>query len=672
MKPDLIFDCETNGLLDQMDRVHLLCIGGRGTRKRMMFRRNDSCDNIAEGLRILMNATLEGRFIYGHNVIKFDVPAIQKVYPWFKPDMRYVRDTLVMARLVWPDLMDSDGSLVESGRLPKHLRGRYSLESFGYRLGNYKGDYTGKWDEWNQDMEDYCDQDVAVTADLLERLLSRGFSEESINLEHQVQRILLRQELHGFRFDHEKARILLVDLNRKKLAVESELLSIFGSRWFPDGAVTTPRLDRREQCDWLGMDFNNPITKGRGKDKVITGYKFKTMDWVAGAPHQKVKLVQFNPSSRQHIYLWLRDRYGWEPAEFTPSGEAKVDETTLDGLEYPEARKLKEYLLLTKRIAQLSEGSEAWLRNVQEDGRIHGRVTTNGAVTGRMTHQKPNMAQVPASKSPYGHECRELFTVAPGYLLVGCDASALELCDLAGYMAKYDGGEYVKVVLEGDKSVGTDIHSVNARALGLDPKGTYFDGESGRDIAKTWFYAFIYGAGDHQLGFVLTRRKDPEVPQRGRGGVIRMVRKGPVSKRGKKSRQDFMENLPALGKLVDKVKATAKDRGYLVGLDGRHLNVRSAHAALNTLLQSAGAVQMKKALCILDDELQNIHGFMPGVDYEFVANVHDEWQIEAREEIASFVGEVAAQAIRKAGEHFQFRCPLSGEYRVGRNWAETH
>lgn len=309
--------------------------------------------------------------------------------------------------------------------------------------------------------------------------------------------------------------------------------------------------------------------------------------------------------------------------------------------------------MVVKRLGQLAEGKEAWLRAVGPDGRIHGRVNTNGAVTGRMTHSKPNMAQVPSAKSLYGHECRSLFIVSEGKLLVGADADALELRDLAGYMAIYDGGAYIDTVLRGDKSQGTDMHSVNCRALGMDPKARYGT-ETGRDKAKTWFYAFIYGAGDEQLGWILLG-----------------VRGEQAVKKGKAARAAFLKNLPAMGKLVESVKKRAKERGFLLGVDKRALPVRSQHAALNTLLQSAGAVQMKKALCLLDDSLQAA-GYTPGLHYEFVANVHDEWQIEVDHDIAETVGRMAVQAIRDSGSFFNFRCPLDGNFDIGGNWNETH
>lgn len=628
----LVSDIESDGLLDSITKIHMIVHRDIDSGEVHIFNSVDPTRTIEMGLKMLMKADL----VVGHNWISYDHEAIRKLYPWFDLHHSKVIDTLVYARLVYPDLWDIDTKLYEKGKLPGNLRKRQSLEAWGYRLGDYKGDYEGdpliadekerkarKWERWNQAMQDYCVQDTGVTLKLFLKLESKEYSREAIDIEHGVAWVLSRQERYGFMFDKPAAAKLLATLVKEKLKQEEDLTSVFKPMWMRDGPIFTPKRDDKKR-----------------------GY-------VAGVPVQKIKLTEFNPGSRDHIALWLKRLYGWRPDEFGKDGKPTVDETILSQLPYPEAKALVRYLMVGKRLGQLAEGKEAWLKN-EKNGRMHGSVNPNGAVTRRMTHSRPNMGQVPASYSPYGTECRALFIVPPGKVLVGADAAALELRDLAGYMAAYDGGEYVKVVLEGDKSKGTDIHSVNARALGLDPKGVYFDGESGRDIAKTWFYAFIYGAGDEKLGFITTRVKGPK-----------------ARAAGKKSRADFMRNLPALGKLVERVKAAVKERGFLKGLDGCILHIRSQHSALNTLLQSAGAIQMKKALCILDADIQAM-GLVPGIHYEFVANVHDEWQIEVDEEYGEAVGKLAVQAIRKAGEYFKFKCPLDGEYGIGRSWAETH
>jgi DNA polymerase I-like protein with 3'-5' exonuclease and polymerase domains len=645
---------------------------------------------VAEGVQKLQQA----EELIGHNIIKFDVPAIQKVFPWFKPSARLL-DTLVLARLFWPEIKDTDEGLVKKGTLPKNLRGKYSLESFGYRLKLQKGEYSeimkakglDPWASWNVEMQDYCELDVVVTDALYRKALKvwQGYdrdterrlkqaqkrkqptdsikivpvSDASVWMEMDVARILARQERWGFAFDVQAAEKFYVTLIAERERLDTELRKTFGSWLAPDGkpvTVTKTRRVKRKDLPALGYERDRKGGIKMDKDGNPVPIYVKEL-FEEGARYQKFKTVEFNPNSNYHIADRLKKLFDWEPMEFTPSGEPKLDETVLSQLPWPEAKLLTEYLTVAKRIGQLAEGKQAWLKK-ERNGRIHGSVITAGAVTRRMTHNNPNVAQVPKCGSPYGAECRALFTSTAGFVLVGCDADALELRCLAGYMAKYDGGEYIQTVLSGDKSLGTDMHSVNARALGLDPKKTYpVDGKeiNGREIAKTWFYAFIYGAGDFKLGSIMGTKGSQKA----------------IMDAGRRSRDNFLKGLPALGKLVENVQKRSGLRGFLIGLDGGKLKVRHRHAALNTLLQSAGAIIMKQALVILDADLQ-AEGLVPGIDYEFCANVHDEWQIDVLPMHVEFVSKTAELAIKKAGEVLEFGCPLAGNADTGPNWADTH
>ncbi|MDX0194046.1 DNA polymerase [Sinorhizobium meliloti] len=646
-----------------MTTIHSLVVKDVNTGEVGSFADQPGYPPIRAGLDWLMEAD----FIAGHNIVDFDIPAIQKLHPWFQPKA-VVRDTIVMSRLMWADMKDADFRQEKrkgKGRwIDQKLFGRHSLESWGQRLGVWKGDYgkdreaEGKklglkgqdltrfvWGTWSKSMQDYCVQDVEVTEQVWQKVNSKGFSEESIQLEHCVRRIISRQERYGFAFDERAAVELLGILSQAKADAERELLQTF-KPWYRNLGRKEPTVDRRVAQKHLKPTGIERYKKdGRPKlDKDgNTIPVYPKAEFTTDAPYTEIKLVPFNPGSRLDIADRLKRLFGWKPLEFTSDGHPKVDEEILSSLPYPEAQLLTKYLMIQKRLGQLADGKEAWLKHVK-NGRIHGQVNTNGAVTGRMTHSKPNMAQVPSGGAPYGHECRTLFVASPGKKLVGCDADALELRDLAGYMARYDGGAYIATVLEGKKELGTDMHTMNAKALGCD-----------RDTAKTWFYAFIYGSGDFNLGCIL-----------GVKGT-----KQQITNAGKTSRAKFLKALPALNKLVSAVKAKCKTQGWIKGLDGRVLNVRSEHSALNTLLQSAGAIQMKRALVILDNQLQEI-GLIPGVHYEFVGNIHDEWQIEVDEDKATLVGKTAANAIRLAGEYYQFRCPLAGNYDVGNNWNETH
>ncbi|WP_439426637.1 DNA polymerase [Stenotrophomonas sp. T8] len=610
----LVFDCETNGLLDELDTIHCISlqeVDETGAPRGPILSANDHGTGEMT-VRQAVERLKKAKRVVGHNIAGFDIPAIAKVFPDFKVQAYF--DTLLMSTLVYPDLKDRDfKARKKQGAnpvLPGKLIGRHALEAWGYRLGRWKGDYAAQmaargldpWAQWSQEMDDYCDQDVAVTQALFALLMSKGLPTEAIELEQAVAPILSRQQRYGFLFDQEKARELERILVSRRTALEAELRKVI-----PPWKVV--------------------------KRKFVPKRDDKRRGYVKGVEVTTYKDVVFNPASRQHIADRLTAMYGWQPQEFTEKGQPKIDEEVLGALKFPIIPLLLEHFIVNKRLGQLAEGDEAWLKAIKKDGRIHGSVNQNAAVTGRMTHSKPNIAQVPKCGVPYGKECRSLFCVPTGKLQVGADASGLELRCLAHFMAKHDGGEYAKVILEGD------IHSVNQSAAGLPT----------RDNAKTFIYAFLYGAGDAKLGSIVGKGRQA----------------------GAKLRSKFLAGLPALEKLVRGVKKRAAEKGYLIGLDGRKLHIRSDHAALNTLLQSAGALVMKKALVILDADLQAA-GLVPGVHYEFLANVHDEWQIEVDEDKAEFVGKTAQAAIRKAGDHFGFRCPLDGEFKIGRNWAETH
>jgi DNA polymerase I-like protein with 3'-5' exonuclease and polymerase domains len=298
-------------------------------------------------------------------------------------------------------------------------------------------------------------------------------------------------------------------------------------------------------------------------------------------------------------------------------------------MDFSEAKPLVDYLTISKRLGQLAEGKEAWLRCV-ENGRIHGRINTNGTVSGRCSHSRPNVSQVPSVSSPYGSECRALFLPDDGHVLVGVDASGLELRMLAHYLAYFDGGAYAKQVCEGD------IHTTNMEAAGLE----------NRNQAKRFIYAWLYGGGDNLIGEIID------------GGA----------REGKQIKKRFMDRLPAFKKLKKHIEKTVDAKGHLHGLDGRVLPVRSKHSALNLLLQSAGAVVMKEATKQLLQkplhvDLREIHQ---------VAHIHDEIQLSVHPSVAEETGKIAVESIRAAGETLNLKVPLTGEYKIGANWSETH
>ena len=541
---------------------------------------------IEKGIKYLQTADT----LIGHNIIGFDIPVIEKLTGIDLYDTCKVIDTLVISRLVIP-----------------HREGGHSLKSYGHKLKCLKGNSPEDFTEYNQEMLDYCIQDVRLNKKLYHHLRqeAKGFSNESVELEHGVAKILNQQREDGFKFDEKAAMILLSSLNKRKREVEDEVHNTFKPKWV-DKKEVTPKFKKDNTLSKQGLTNIE-------YEEILESKNYNTF--------MRKELIEFNLGSRKQIGEYLID-FGWKPNRFTPTGQPIVDEATLKKINHiHEANLIAEFLLLQKRVAQI----QSWVEALGEDGRVHGFVITNGAITGRMTHRNPNMAQVPSIHNPYGKQCRGCWIVDDGNKLVGIDASQLELRLLAHYMADKD---YINEIINGD------IHTANQNLAGLES----------RDQAKTFIYALIYGAGDEKIGSIVKGNRTD----------------------GKRLRDRFLASSPAFKSLKTRVDGAA-EKGYLKGLDGRRIKLRHKHAALNTLLQGGGAFVMKRALIMLDSLLR-----LNSIPFKFVANIHDEWQVETKEIHAEFVGETAVQSIRDTADYYKMRCPLDAEYNIGDNWSETH
>jgi DNA polymerase I-like protein with 3'-5' exonuclease and polymerase domains len=570
----VVFDIEANGL--KPTKVWVIVACDLSNRELQLF----SGDTLQD-----FNAYIKDAEVIGHNIIGYDIPVLERLLGTDFSSCK-VTDTLVLSRLTDPS-----------------REGGHSLDSWGQRLGFAKGEHND-WTTFSQDMVEYCKQDVRVNCkvyDALQGVLA-NFGSESIDLEHNVQNIINRQTETGWLLDQEHAFILLAKLKEKKYELEEMVHEKF---------IPLPTFVREI----------TPKYKKDGSLSVV-GLRFAGEQWGNYVQtFSRIDYPEFNLGSRQQIGRYLQ-YFGWKPTKFTEKGQAIVDESVLATVtDIPEASMIAEYLMLQKRIAQV----QSWLDAVEDDGRVHGYVNSNGAVTGRMTHSSPNMAQVPSVNAEYGADCRACWTSPKGYKIVGMDASGLELRMLAHYMKDE---AYTNEILTGD------IHTANQLASGVDT----------RSQAKTFIYAFLYGAGDAKIGSIV-------------GGDARD---------GRRLKEKFLSNTPSLRELRERVSVSAT-RGYVFGLDRRRVYVRSEHSALNTLLQSAGAIVMKKALCLLDE-----YATLWGLDYKFVGNIHDEIQTEVREDQAEQFGRLAVSCIEAAGQHYKLNCPLAGEYKIGDNWSETH
>ncbi|MGL5189982.1 MAG: DNA polymerase [Cetobacterium sp.] len=683
----LVSDIETNGLLDTVSKFHCAVNIDYFTGKETYYRPWD----FEQYIKDIEDCAARGGIVAFHNGIGYDHPALKILKKKLlgknlNLPQQNVLDSLVMSRLIYSNLKDIDMGLVRTGKLAGRYIGNHSLKAWGFRLGEFKGDYGEQddaWEEFNEPMMDYCAQDVRVTVKLLQKFFSNRwyfpdgdvtFQCESMRLEHDAAWLLAKQERNGYAFDVEGAEKLEMELRIERETIRQQLVDTFGSWYKPQGG-TQPFLHPRtgqplDKYPRVKYPKSGAMYNKDGKTKAKTLY-------FEGCPFTPVKYIEFNPASRDHIAKCLKEVCGWVPTKQTDAGNDVVDDETLKAMiEHnvfgdemsKKVQMIRDYLVNQKTLGMLADGKNAWLKK-QRNGYIHGRVNPNGAVTGRATHSSPNLGQVPGCHDKKGvgvaykgKECRELFgashhkdfATGEPWIQVGVDASGLELRCLGHFMARYDGGAYIDIILNGD------IHTQNQNAAGLPT----------RDNAKTFIYGFLYGAGAEKIGQIV--------------GVFGEAGK----KKGKELIDTFLEQTPAIAALREQVKNTLVasekwvggtmqvewKRKYIRGLDGRRVNVRSPHAALNTLLQSAGALICKKWIVEWNNGMEAA-GYKHGWDgdYCFMAWVHDEAQLACRtDEIADHAIVIAQEAMRRVGAHWDFKCQLDTEGKKGPNWATCH
>ena len=467
-----------------------------------------------------------------------------------------------------------EGTLIMSQLFNPIREGGHSLNSWGERL-NYPKWECKDFSTYTKDMLEYCKNDVELTAKLYEKLAeeSKKFSSYSITLEHKIRAIIDQQENNGFALDIQKAIGLLA-----RLSDEANKLEL-----------------------WSKKEF----------EPTVIALKTKT------------KYVPFNIGSRQQIANRLIER-GWKPKQFTDKGNIIVSEEILDKIKMKEAANFSRFFLLQKRIAQI----QSWIKLYNDDtGRVHGRVLTLKTITGRMAHHSPNMAQIPAIRSPFGKECRDCWTVSNPHThtLVGTDASGLELRCLAHLMNDKD---YINEILHGD------VHTTNMKMAGI----------TDRDQCKTFIYAFMYGAGAAKIGKIVGGNKD-----HGQALIDR-----------------FLSNMPALARVRSNVQSAA-EQGRIKGIDGRVLRIRSPHSALNTLIQGAGASICKDWLVNMIQRISSA-----GLDAKLVASIHDEYQFEVAKGDVKRFGKITKEAIKDTEHKLKFNCPLDSTWKDGETWTMTH
>jgi len=442
--------------------------------------------------------------------------------------------------------------------------------------------------------------------------------ERALQIEQDIQRVMSKQAHYGVYFNKQQAEDLVDELTYVMEELEEEILPLF-------------HMD-------LEIPYKHPVNKPFLKNG---DYSINVKRWfedddnsrgsTVGGPFSRIRWTRLALSKRQRVCNQLLEM-GWKPTFKTDKGNPQI---IRQGVVCPALCKIKggigeqlsQWYIYSHRRGQI----KGWLKLLRTDNRLSASAIVCGTNTGRMRHRVVVNVPKAASYVAYGSEMRELFTVPDtSKILMGVDAAGLELRMLCHYM---NDKEYTRILLH------EDIHSHNQRTAGLPD----------RDSAKTFIYAFLYGAGDAKLGSIV-------------GGGAR---------KGRELRARFLSGLPTLERLTTRV-SKASERGYLRGIDDRRVYMRrgdrgeiQTHKALNTLLQSTGSIVMKMAAIVFDEMSKDY-------DCHQVLNMHDEFQIEALYEDLDVLWHMMEESIKIAGEIFELRIPLEGECKVGINWAMTH
>jgi DNA polymerase I len=607
----LAFDIEAGGLVDDATKLHCVVIADLDSDQSDAY----GPDQIAAALEHLARAD----YLTGHNICGYDLPLLRRLHNCTPTPGCTIVDTLVAGRLILPHLDDLDAQATAMGDPAMgKLRGRYSLEAWGLRLGIPKtGTDIEDWSTWTPEMQERCVGDVTICKALWRFLQPVGYSRQALELEHRAATICSRITADGVPFDLNAAKRLHEEWAARHSALGAQLLQQF------------------------------PGT---------------------------------NLNSRMQIGALLEAR-GWVPERRTEkTKQPKIDDELLETIPeaYPEFGGLAEYMLLGRRLAQLTNGDKAWCKHIDADGRIHGGLVHIGTPHSRAKHLNPNLAQVPNPKKgkPFGTECRALFRPNNDWVFVAADQTSLQDRGFAHYLHPFDGGAYAQAFLAGE-----DTHWKTAAALDLITKGAERNKQnkvhtSIREGGKRFRYAFLYGCQATTAGRIIYDAARAAHQIDGTNSLLQQFfgssarpNEAALRRVGGRARERFLSATPGLQNLLERLENHASERGWLPGLDGRRVPVRALRSALNFIVTSSEAVICKRWLVRTYDEL--CARFRYGWDGDVVITlwVHDELVCCCRPEIAEEVGRIMVHHAKEPGEFYQFKVPLDAEYKIGCSWA---
>jgi len=619
----LVFDIETDGLLDELTRIWIIVAHDLDTKKKQIWLESDLG---------WQKAFQEADLLIGHNVIDFDFPALKKVTGWELEDQEKVHDTMIMSQALDYKRFGSNG---------------HSMEAWGEYFGQPKQKHED-WTQYSPEMRSRCVSDVNLNVRIYDKLLEEFFYiygrneliKPYIQAEHAVSWWCQECQEVGWPFKTEDAKELLKTLEGEMNKTYEILSSKLGIKCVAvdkcKGVVpwkepkwTKQGFYHKATADWFGVD---PCSGFEGEERLIKG------------PYSRVKFVPLNLDSTDDVKLFLF-RNGWEPTQWNFKNDPVTGERrktspkiTEDSIEFlgGDGKLYTEFLTVKSRYGV----TKTWVENVDENNRLHGTCMTIGTPSMRMRHQI--IVNVPSGDSAWGQEMRRLFTCPPGWSLVGCDSKGNQVRGLAHFIADEN---FIDVILNGD------IHQFNADRLTEVLKSMGIDHTVLRPRAKRILYAFLFGAAGGKLWSYIFDTVDDQ--------------------KGNKLRNGFQKSVPGFKELLDKLKAifskTKQDgEGYIPSLAGTRIYVDSYHKLLVYLLQSTEKITCSAACYLLRKYLKE-----EKIPYQPYIFMHDELDFAVPDEYKERAMELGIKAFKEGPKLFGINI-MDGDGKVGLDWYDIH
>lgn len=675
-----VFDLEANGLLDVVTKIHCGVFKDTVTGDVKKF----YPDQMQEMKAFVLSCPV----LIGHNVISYDFPLMEKILG-LKYEGRVV-DTLWMGRMLYPNIQRPKQMVIDyaekrkevqerikSGELPEGFRvkvpGPHSIEAWGYRLGHGKLEYHD-WAEFDEQMMERCAGDVHIQTMLFQRLKQegdkRGFPRESFNITFELMEILAHQERTGWPLDLPRTDRYIAQLTRWMRMIENAV--------YPHLPMHLEVLESKKdgEINWVRKPF---LKSGKYStiverfDPSLEGKTART-GYVCG-PFSRVQFRRMNLGSDDEVKTYLLSA-GWIPEEWNYKKDPVTGKPMKDhngqliqtspklsqsdpfiGVDGKVGRLLAKYIQVRHRLS-LIQG----IRNrVRPDGTV-GQVITGIAATGRLTHSV--IVNIPGAESFFGKQCRKIFGCPDGYLVVGTDASSCQDRMLA---ARANDPDLTEILLNGDKSKGTDLHTLNTKAI--NSKLPLFElSPISRGMGKNLGLGCKFGASDNKMGTMV------DAPVKLRSDVGAAIREALAEVAP--GQQAVIDRLTAEWRSTAKARQNAWGRpelygGTITGLDGRPVTIESEHTVLVYALQSDEAIMMQYALVFLERKLRE-KKWVRGKHYWYCANVHDEFSAIVRKDLAPAFKILAEKSIEVSSNYLKLAVPQKGEGAVGSNWYDVH